>query len=68
MSKPEWNEDTPKWANWLAQDVDGAWYWYEHKPQVMHARHEIDYSNGSGSRCQLASVHNAWFTTAEPRP
>lgn len=32
MSKPEWNEDTPKWANWLAQDKCGLWWWYENQP------------------------------------
>lgn len=31
--KPEWN-DAPDWANWLAQDSDGKWCWYEEKPRV----------------------------------
>lgn len=22
----------PKWANWLAQDEDGEWSWFRHKP------------------------------------
>jgi hypothetical protein len=30
------NEDkwkmAPAWANWLAQDADGTWWWYENKP------------------------------------
>lgn len=29
--KPDW-EDAPDWAEWLAQDKDGEWYWYEQKP------------------------------------
>lgn len=29
--KPEW-KDAPKWANWLAMDYDGEWYWFEEKP------------------------------------
>jgi len=29
--KPNW-DDAPDWANWLAQDEDGEWYWFEHRP------------------------------------
>lgn len=31
MSKPSWSE-APRWANWLAQDGDGSWFWYENRP------------------------------------
>jgi len=30
-AKPTW-EDAPNWANWLAQDPSGRWYWYGSKP------------------------------------
>jgi hypothetical protein len=29
--KPDW-KDAPGWANWLAQDDSGYWYWYENRP------------------------------------
>lgn len=29
--KPSW-ECAPEWANYLAMDDDGRWYWYEHMP------------------------------------
>lgn len=32
MNKPNW-EDAPLWANWLALDSNGAWWWYQDKPQ-----------------------------------
>lgn len=32
MSKPTWNT-APQWANWLALDEDGQWYWYASKPE-----------------------------------
>ncbi|XQA74642.1 hypothetical protein ACM9XA_03635 [Xanthomonas sacchari] len=32
MSKPSW-DDAPDWAQWLAMDADGQWYWYESKPE-----------------------------------
>lgn len=30
--KPKW-EDAPKWAEYLARDGDGMWYWHEKKPE-----------------------------------
>lgn len=37
--KPEWSE-APEWANWLAQDLNGSWYWYASRPSegVTHWR------------------------------
>lgn len=29
--KPDW-KDAPEWANWLAMNDDGEWYWFEEKP------------------------------------
>jgi hypothetical protein len=29
--KPSWKR-APSWAQWLAMDADGIWYWYEYKP------------------------------------
>lgn len=31
--KPDW-KDAPKWANWLAQDRSGSWFWYEDEPII----------------------------------
>lgn len=31
MEKPEW-KDAPIWADWLAMDADGKWYWYQSQP------------------------------------
>lgn len=30
--KPDWKY-APEWANWLAQNGDGVWGWYEREPQ-----------------------------------
>lgn len=32
MSKPDW-KDAPEWAQYLAQDGHGAWYWYRDLPK-----------------------------------
>ena len=33
MSKPDW-KDAPGWADHLAQDASGAWYWFENEPKL----------------------------------
>lgn len=33
--KPDW-KDAPEWANWIAADVDGEWYWYESRPSLSN--------------------------------
>lgn len=38
VRKPEWSE-APEWAMWLAQDFDGAWWWYANEPQVSDTGH-----------------------------
>ena len=49
--KPMW-DTAPRWAQWLTQDGDGTWYWYEREP------HWIDednmYDETSGGCCALA--------------
>jgi hypothetical protein len=31
--KPDW-KDAPEWANWLAMDADGKWFWHEYEPRL----------------------------------
>ena len=31
MDKPDW-KNAPWWANYLAQDIEGPWWWYEFQP------------------------------------
>jgi hypothetical protein len=31
--KPSWN-DCPEWANYLAKDASGMWFWHEEKPYI----------------------------------
>jgi hypothetical protein len=35
VAKPQWS-DAPEWANWLAMDESGVWFWYESQPQFFH--------------------------------
>jgi hypothetical protein len=31
LNQPNW-DDAPEWANWVAQDFNGAWHWFKNKP------------------------------------
>ena len=53
-SIPSW-DDAPNWANWLAQDKSGKWYWFDVKPysrsdawdyRETEARHKLAASSG----------------------
>lgn len=32
MHKPDWSS-APEWAEWLAMDGNGQWFWYRIKPK-----------------------------------
>ena len=42
----------PDWANWQAQDADGAWWVYETEPQEYHKGW---YENELGRRLKIAA-------------
>lgn len=58
--KPEW-KDAPEWANWLAQDGNGDWVWFEYEPQMGNGIWESRYGK------QALHIHS-WRTTKEQRP
>jgi len=66
MSKPDW-KNAPEWAEWLAMDSNGEWYFYEELPIALHNGWVPNYSS---SECVLASepVSSAWRITLERRP
>lgn len=62
MSKPDW-KDAPEWANYLARDEDGAWWWYEEKPHTNDAGEWFAY--GRRRECE---GYTTWKNTLERRP
>ena len=64
MTKPDWN-NAPKWANWLAMDEDGDWYWYEDKPQ--HLSIGVWYSSPGKVEFAESSITQDWKETMERR-
>jgi len=61
MSKPDW-KDAPEWANWLAKDEDGCWYWFEFKPSA-----DDNFWSNDGKRYELASRDRGWRESLERR-
>ena len=59
--KPSW-DDAPEWANWLAQDENGEWYWYEDMPVKRTNYWIVEDCKHAG-----ANVDN-WKNTLEERP
>lgn len=68
MSKPDW-KDAPEWAQWLAQDSCGAWWWFKRKPEPQFRGHDgvwfsscQEYAGGGNEYC------TGWLGTLERRP
>ena len=61
--KPDWNE-APDWAEFLAQDNDGSWYWFEEQPVLNRAGKKWVTRVG-----RIGFIEQCEFTPiCEPRP
>lgn len=60
--KPDW-KDAPEWAEFLALDGDGEWYWFEREPLLSEATAVWRVDSG---RTELAAV--SCSTILERRP
>jgi len=60
--KPDWKY-APEWANWLAMDSDGAWFWYEMQPDARRGKFRTD-----GKVTLAVTPKDRWENTLEPRP
>lgn len=39
--RPDW-AGAPEWANWLAQDENGKWFWFEREPKPVGNKFDAD--------------------------
>ena len=60
--KPSWN-DAPEWAQYLAADKDGSWFWYEREPKTV----QVAFINDEGEGVEYAPLLN-WQESLESRP
>lgn len=67
-SIPSWN-DAPNWANWLAQDKSGKWYWFNVRP---YARSDAWDYRETEARYKLAASsgieNEEWLSALFARP
>ena len=62
--KPSW-DDAPDWANWLAQDFNGSWNWFEEKPEIVSSIS----TKFKTTKLTVACFDNTnWQQTLEQRP
>lgn len=71
VESPAW-KDAPDWANWLAQDSGGSWYWYE-CPIYANEDDEVWYEQkGFDGRIEgageAAERNPDWRNTRQARP
>ena len=68
---PSWS-DAPDWAEWLAMDGNGEWYWYERPIRAAKRRDLWEYGPISGAVESAAyspeEVRPDWRTTLQARP
>lgn len=63
--KPSWSE-APECANYLAQDADGTWYWYEYEPTPFQVNWLED--EGWFGMAKSGNPNSNWEHTLEKRP
>jgi hypothetical protein len=61
--KPDW-KDAPEWANYLAMDEDGEWYWHEYEPLLVGSI----WSALTGRIQYTFPSPPPWWETKETRP
>jgi len=62
---PSWN-DAPDWAQWVAQDADGEWRWFEMRPHKVFDY--IWYAGGRSVSTGNRHPNHKWESTLEGRP
>lgn len=70
--RPSW-EEAPTWAQFLAMDSDGDWFWFEHQPyrERFSGWDGWDVEGGAMTKAnptQGASIHVGWEDTLQARP
>jgi hypothetical protein len=69
--KPDW-KDAPSWANYVAMDADGEWWWFEREPpmgnRVWRSPEREPTMGNRMWRSERYGTTGDWRTTLESRP
>lgn len=66
MSKPSLDK-APEWANWLAMDPTGEWFWYERQPSI-NIEGIGRYWESWGTKQLAAESPGPWWESLDCRP
>ena len=67
QNKPSW-KDAPEWAEWLAQDPCGEWWFYDARPCGDGSEWDSDVYSDSATVVSDGVVLGSWRDTLEKRP
>jgi hypothetical protein len=67
LNKPDW-KDAPDWAQYLAQDNNDGWWWFEKEPDKSKDVEAWDICIPFGGKYQKAAYNTNWLETLESRP
>lgn len=67
QNKPGW-DDAPEWAEWLAQDPCGEWWFYDAKPCGDGSEWDSAVHSDSATVVSDGAVLGSWRDTLEKRP
>lgn len=65
--RPDW-KDAPEWAQWLTQNADGGWLWWEEMPIAGKSQWVDGLHEGTISFGGVSPVIGDWRETLEHRP
>jgi len=63
MEKPNW-KNAPEWANYVAMDGDGSWFWFQDKPVLCND----DVWRSKTGLIENANLNTPISSTLEKRP
>lgn len=63
QNKPSW-KGAPEWANWLAQDAHGDWWWHKETPKTRSS----EFDSTGAKESNTGEVLGDWRDTLEKRP
>lgn len=61
---PDWNK-APMWAQYVAMDANGEWWWYEFKPTPIKGE---EYFLAVGKHERAILRHSGWKKSIQQRP
>lgn len=62
----DWSE-APEWANWVAIDANGEWFWFENEPKILSIQDIWDVKDGNVCPYELDDDPCDWKSSLRTR-